>query len=414
MFTKPEKIYKYFYQNIAEIDKKLADLSAFNFATFLNSDDNLLFVNRLQLLSDNFLKKVLNEYLWLDKQLFNFLDLDLINQFLSSPDKDKINLLSDNIKIISSAIGEEDNLDRYNVDEIISCINLSKKDFDFFSIINSLRQELFDQHNRDLIKAIFNYLQKVELYRDWEIKELVVFVLLLNIIWKNFDFLLPVEQSYLLNLFFYISVLIGIPVASILKNSIYQTSNPVDFVVKNKFLADALDKNIEIIPVDKNIQQVADLGEVFKIFLALNQEPSGFVRNSYQADQKVLSDSLVEVLIVYYGLKNANLIDKNYVGEDNEADNYNQEVSDLLSWFIAKSDWNKLLDYYKNKTPRVPFEVLINNFPLFIDLKKPEAVEKISEFTNLLKLNNIISSDKEIIEFHESDGQFHWASWLAK
>lgn len=412
MFTKAEKIYKYFYQNTSEIEKKLVDLSLLNYSTFLSSADVLLMTDRLRLLSDNYTKKETNEYFWLDKQLFNFLDLDLISNCLLSPDKEKINQLVSNLKLVNTAIGEEDGLNRYSVDEIISCINSSKKDFDYFSLIHSLRQELFDQYNRDLVKAILDYLQKVEIYKDWEIKELVVFVFLLNIIWKNFDFLLPAEQTYLLNLFCYISVLVGIPVADILKNSIYQTNNPLDFVVKNKFFADALDKNIEIIPIDENIQQVADLNEVFKNFLAIDQNPDGFVKNTYHADQKVLVDSLVEVLAIYRGLKNADLIKKNYAGEDNEADNYNQEASNLLAWFIAKSDWSKLIEYYKNTTPIVPFDVFIHFLPLFIDLEKPASVEKILEFAGLLKLNNIISNDKEIIEFHESDGKFHWASWL--
>lgn len=412
MFTKPEKIYKYFFQNTAEIEKQLASLAAFNFSSFLNADENILFISRLSLISDNFLKKDLNEYLWLDKQLLNFLDLDLIRQFLSTPDKDKINLLSDNLKLVNTAIGEEDNLVRYSSEEIISCLNLSKKDFGQLSLIHSLRQELLGQYNRDLVKAIFGYLQKVTVYKDWEAKELVVFVLLLNIVWKNFEFILPEEQSYLLSLFFYISVFIGMPVADILKNSIYQTNNPVDFVVKNKFLTEALDKNIEIIPVDEKIEQVADLTEVFKNFLAANQEANIFVKNIYKTSQKVLVDSLVEVLSVYRGLNNSNLIDKNYVGEDSEADSYEQEVSDLLNWFIVKNYWNKLVDYYKNKTPRVSFDVFIENLPRFVDLEKSAAVEKISEFTDLLKSNSIISPDKEIIEFHESDGQFHWAAWI--
>lgn len=412
MFTKAEKIYKYLYQNTSEVEKKLADLSLLNYSTFLNSADVLLVTDRLRLLSDNFTKKETNEYLWLDRQLFNFLDLDLISNFLLSPDNDKINQLVDNLKLVSTAIGEEDGLNRYSVDEIISYINSSKKDFDYFSLIHSLRQELFDQYNRNLIKAIFDYLQKVEKYKDWEIKDLVVFVLLLNIVWKNFDFLLPAEQTYLLSLFCYISTIIGIPVADILKNSIYQTNNPLDFVVKNKFFADALDKNIEIIPIDENIQQVADLNEVFKNFLAADQSPSDFVKNTYHANQKVLVDSLTEVLGIYHGLKNADLIKKNYAGEDNAADDYNQETSNLLAWFIAKSDWNKLVEYYKNTTPRVPFDVFIHFLPLFIDLEKPAAIEKISEFADFLKTNNIISNNKEIIEFHESDGKFHWASWL--
>lgn len=412
MFTKAEKIYKYLYQNTSEVEKKLADLSLLNYSTFLNSADVLLVTERLRLISDNFTKKEVNEFLWLDRQLFNFLDLDLISNFLLSPDNDKINQLVDNLKLVSTAIGEEDGLNRYSVDEIISYINSSKKDFDYFSLIHSLRQELFDQYNRNLIKAIFDYLQKVEKYKDWEIKDLVVFVLLLNIVWKNFDFLLPAEQTYLLSLFCYISTIIGIPVADILKNSIYQTNNPLDFVVKNKFFADALDKNIEIIPIDENIQQVADLNEVFKNFLAADQSPSDFVKNTYHANQKVLVDSLTEVLGIYHGLKNADLIKKNYAGEDNAADDYNQETSNLLAWFIAKSDWNKLVEYYKNTTPRVPFDVFIHFLPLFIDLEKPAAIEKISEFADFLKTNNIISNNKEIIEFHESDGKFHWASWL--
>ena len=48
-------------------------------------------------------------------------------QFLSAPDKDKLNLLSDNLKLVNTAIGEEDNLVRYASNEIIACLNLSKR-----------------------------------------------------------------------------------------------------------------------------------------------------------------------------------------------------------------------------------------------------------------------------------------------
>jgi hypothetical protein len=412
MFNKLNKIYTYFYQNTAEIEKRLTDLSVFDFSTLLSADESLVLTNRLKLVSDNFAKKDLNELLWLDKQMFNFIDSDLIWQFLSSPDKDKMSLLADNLKLVNAAIGEEDNLVRYNSAEISACLNLSKKDFDYFSLIFSLRQELLDQYNRDLVKAIFSYLQKISIYKDWEIKELVVLIYLLNIVWKNFDFILPEEQSYLLSLFFYISVFSGIPVTDILKNSVYQTNNPVAFVVKNNFLAQALDKNIEIIPADEKLEQMVDLAEILKFFSTTDQEANIFVKNNYKTSQKVLIDSLTEVLSVYRGLHASNLIEKNYAGEDSEVDSYEQEVSNLLNWFIVKADWNKLLDYYKNKKVRVPFVVFIENLPRFIDLEKTAAAEKISEFTDLLKSNNIIPSDQEIIEFHESDGQFHWATWI--
>jgi len=414
MFNEKGKIYKYFYQDMAEADKKLASLLRFDSSSFLSSPDQVLFVDRLKLISDNFLKKDLNENFWLDKQLFNFLDLDLVDKFLSSPDKDKVDLLLDNIKLVNTILGEEDNLTRYSSLEIISCLNLSKVDFDYYSLIYSLRQEITDQYNRDLVKAIFAYLQKVELYKDWDIKDLILFVFVINIVWKNFDFLLPVEQTYLLNLFFFISLFIGVPVNNILKNNIYQTNNPVDFVVRNKFFLDALDKNIELVPADENIEKVIDLNEVFKNFSTANQSVDIFVKNNYKVSKKSLLGSLTEALNIYDGLKNSNLIEKNYAGEDNEADVYNKEVSDLLTWFIAKEDWNKIVDYYKNKTAKVSPDVFISILPLFIDLEKSEAVEKISEFTDFLKMNRLIPSNIEIIEYHESDSEFHWTNWVTK
>lgn len=409
MFNKSSKIYTYFFQNTAEIEKRLADLSVFNFASLLSADDSQALTNRLKLVSDNFAKKELNEFLWLDKQLFNFIDLDLIQQFLSAPDKDKINLLSGNLKLVNTAIGEEDNLVRYNSDEIIACLNLSKKDFDYFSLIFSLRQELLDQYNRDLVKAIFSYLQKLSVYKDWEIKELIVLVCLLNIVWKNFEFLLPVEQAYLLNLFFYISIFIGIPVTNILKNSIYQTNNPVDFVVKNQFLAAELEKTIEVVPTDENFAKARDLKYLFDKQFASNLDPISFAKTIYnKPGQEFLANALAQSITIYVGLKNSNLIEKNYAGEDNIADDYDFQFSDLLTYFMVKNDWPKIKAYYQNPKPLVPVKAVIDMLSMFVDLDKSQAIETLSEFTEFLKNEKLLSTDEDIIVYDEQKGKFDW------
>ncbi|MCX6780179.1 MAG: hypothetical protein NT034_03300 [Candidatus Magasanikbacteria bacterium] len=404
-----QKIYKYFYQDLSIIEQSLENLVSFDISRFASLEEVESFKNIINFLNDIVKDKELNEYLWLDKQFFNLLDSILINQVVSSANKQEIDSLIINLKLVSAALGEGNGLARYDVKNIIDCINLSKKDFDYTSLIYSLRQELAGNYSRDLVKAIFVYLQKVEAYKDWEIKDLIVFILLLNIVWKNFDFILPVEQEYILSLFYYVSIFIGIPVGSYLKASIHNTTNnPVDFVLKNKIFFEALQKNIEVVPAQEDISRVADLRDVFVAFISNKSTPNDFANNFYQSNEKVLKSVLIEVLSVFYGLKQANLAEKNYAGEDNIADDFDYQQSELLSWFFAKEEWSKIESYYQQPNPLVPVGVFLNKFNLFIDLNKEEAINKLVEFSEFLKSKKLLSADKEIIIFHESDGQFHW------
>jgi len=71
-----------------------------------------------------------------------------------------------------------------------------------------------------------------------------------------------------------------------------------------------------------------------------------------------------------------------------------------------------MLEYFKDKpTNFVPLKIFLNNF-VEDNLDSELFVEKISAFDNFLKENKILELDKEIIEFHEADGKFHWADWI--
>lgn len=408
-----QKIYKYFYQDLDASQKSLKNLLSFDISKFVSSGEVESFKSITNFLNDIFKDKELNEYGWLDKQLLNLLDFNLINQVVSNPNKQDVDLLLFDLKLVNAVVGGETNLTRYKTADIIDFINLAKKDFDYITLVYSLRQELAGNYNRDLIKAIFGYLQKVNIYKDWETKDLLVFVLLLNIIWKNFDFILPIEQEYLLKLFLYVSVLMGVPVADYLKSYIYNnTNNPVDFVVKHQVFFDAVRQNIEVIPVQADVTRVADLSDVFVGFISAKTTPDNFANNFYQSNEKVLKDILVKVLYIFDKLKQSNLAEKNYAGDENIADDFNYQQSELISWFFAKEEWGNIQKYYSSASPLVAPELFIRIFPLFIDLEKAEAISKLSEFTDFLKNNKIILEDKELIEFHESDNKFHWSQWV--
>lgn len=406
MLDQSKKIYSYFFEDLSVIEKKLLSLESFDYNMSGLSELSDSVKNRILILSNIFKKSDPKEYWPIEKQLLKLIDIKSVDELLANPNFLTLNNTNDNLIIINASLGGEDVFDKYSTDEVNNIFNKSRQNFDYVTLINSLRQEITNRYDRKLIKAIFDYLKKYDFNKSWEIKDIVVFVLSLNIVWKNYEFLLPAEQEYLLKLFFYLSVFIGVPVSNVLIRSVYNTNNPVDFVLKHKFIYDNLKENIEVVPQDETLTKFFDLKEIFENFALSNASVDNFLKENYNTKSKNLISTLSEALKIYEEVKNSNLIEKNYAGEVNIADNFDFQLSELLSWFSAKSEWEKIISYFQMK-PLVPANVFIKNIKEFVDLNKTDAANKVLEFFEVLKQKQIIP-DRDFLIFHESDNQFHW------
>ena len=126
-------------------------------------------------------------------------------------------------------------------------------------------------------------------------------------------------------------------------------------------------------------------------------------------------NALLEALYIYLHLKNADLVQNNQGGELTEEDLYDNDVILLLAWFgIGSSGAASLVKYFKQENPRVSLVGFFERLKEVVDLNNQVTIENIFEFTSALRDNILLSSDQDIIIFHESDGQFHWNDELFK
>ncbi|MBI5729276.1 MAG: hypothetical protein HY983_03510 [Candidatus Magasanikbacteria bacterium] len=348
-----------------------------------------------------------------EQQIARLLDVALVDKFLAeSQNKELGEKLFDHLHLLYIATGNASGLEIYDTPELVEIIVGKKTDYDPLRYVRSLFQSIHGENHHTEALAALVYLRFFVPAAFSSSIEQAVLVLLLDMVWAEYNNLLSEDQLFLAGTYFYQSCILHVPVGEALKSTLYFTTSPEEYAELNKRFVDAIEQNVELVETPGGgSKKFLDLcHQYFKAEGAAAGQKENlkkFIVSLYPASS-VLGEGLLEALRLYVALQQGNLVAPNLGGEKDEADAYGDELANLISYFFDRSSWKKISAYYKNTKAPLPFAGVAREIVKNIDLTKESAPQFLLDFTDFLHQNKLLPDDQELIEFHEEDGQFHW------
>lgn len=399
MIAQQKKIYDWFKNSPDDARKALSDLLK---AQGTSSDIRRYAELFLESVSDN-----TNEYSAYDTQCIRLLDQDIV----AAAD----DLLS-HLRLLAAATDNEPGMESYDEDALSDILSGDKKDYDERQYIHTLRQSIHAENRHNIALMVFLHVGNMDFVKPMSMTEALIRALQLDVLWKDFLNLPEEVQKVLLTRFAYQSIVMGVPVDMGIKDTLYMTTAAVEYFLLSQRLYEYLQANEEQIPLSLDGKTVKSFTELTATLSSqIGDKPSdsstinGFARNLYASETLAhLRAWFSQAMNLYFAIKEARIVEKTLGGETSDADVYENEMKELVQYFFDPADWQKIAAYYKKSKPLVPLINFLNAFPKSIDLEKDVATSTLTKFSDFLHTQHLIPEDKEIIEFHEKDGKFHW------
>ncbi|PIZ94601.1 MAG: hypothetical protein COX81_03120 [Candidatus Magasanikbacteria bacterium CG_4_10_14_0_2_um_filter_37_12] len=363
--------------------------------------------------------------IWLqDKEILSFLQIDLVEQFITNPNDENIkNILLQQLEYLSVATSNElHQLDLYYTDDIKKILSGQMPGYSVLSFIYTLRQAMigFDTIPYISVLAPFLEITSVQEQASYDWTDALMINMILRVAWGD-GFYRSADayiQISLMESYLYKSIVLGIPVRQKLEEYLHNAIDLVDFVFYSDFLLDLVNHNRENIPLDVSGTKFLPVLDLVKNF----ESNSGtdvldgyklqkFVDSMYadQVGREKYKNWLREFMYIVTRIKRASLVDNIASDDENsdEAKEKNEHIK-LYQWFFDPEQWNKISLYYQKKTPLVPLYTFLKPITENYNLKDDLVVEKISEFSDFLLREGIFSGEDSIIIFDEKQGGFVW------
>jgi len=300
--------------------------------------------------------------------------------------------------------------------------NTTINEVEKFRILNTLVFLLNDDENREvgrieLPKILASGVAVHKKLYNWE--EAIRLFLILTLVIKEFSSLPESVQYFIINNYFYCAQVFGIPINKMMERALYETRNIQSYIEKNLIFLDAVKRNEEIVLIGKDLQVEISIGELLGKYIDkklpdLNSEKniSVYLEDLYVdvKEKSLYIKWLKSFFSLYFYLEQANLISNNVGGELNEKEIADNELIKLCTFFaLGPIGFDEIIKYYQNQEKiNVPLNRFINQLKKLVSLKDEGVIEDLIKLTNILRDNNIIFDSDELIEYHESDNQFHW------
>jgi len=300
----------------------------------------------------------------------------------------------------------------YSLEECLQAFTQNKIPTDLVRIARSLKEMGKNEDAKELCEKLAQFTATGELFRQdtytWE--ETIVVAMIAHTVYGKFFGLSEEAQKALLKNCFLRALAVGVPVREALQKSIYNTRTGVTYLLANQVLFDAIRENSEKIFGTEKVfstlvrEYLTFGGDVFE----KQEKQDEFLKTVSIADAFV-SALVTEGLSIAVHLKNLDLVEKNRGEELSDAEQYQNDVIQLLYMFgIGKDGQEELKKYFSGASPRVSLNSFFQRLRETVDLKDDVSIENMVEFTDFLHTNNFLPSDKELISFNEADGQFSW------
>lgn len=341
--------------------------------------------------------------------------IDVVELEVSVGDKQSVisETLEFQASVVAAFLGQVSNTTIYDLEKIKSFLKGDEVGVDKKSLVFSLRQDLNHPDGRDAaLYFIKNILNKINNHEDFSWYQTVVFIVLYHTAFRYFDSFDDGTQKSLLKFSLFTAVLVGVPVRDQLAKFLYDTDNVSDLLIDNQLLYDAISNNEEKIYLEG---KALDLKILVSDFVAKNDDilnvdlikkyVGGLASNG---DSEKIKDAVVECINIYSLVHEVKLVDHNSSQDLPESEIAFRQTEKLLLLFANRVHWPEMLEYFTEKEGNyVSWKSFLRGF-VDADLGDEAVVEKITFFGEFLKTNGFLKADQDLIEYHESDNQFHW------
>lgn len=256
-----------------------------------------------------------------------FLDKDLLEIFYNDPkDKEMRDALSLELILVSAATGNVTGLSAYTDEEMLDI--LKGKEVPFYDdalFVYTLRKSFEGNVSNTLFSAMIKTLPGVATVPDnvkmyyWD--EMFLLSVMLHAIWRHFLYLSQNDQLFLLQNYFYQSVIIGAPVKFELQETAKLAVSRRQGDGMGRFLIESLLSGKETVPSKTLMREGKITSDVFKDFMNKSANEAintlvleKFVSDMYrgQEDSEFFAAWLRETLSIVWSIRTGEILKINY------------------------------------------------------------------------------------------------------
>ncbi len=419
--TSEQTIFQWFAGSFGDAKKMLYDLNNFSPPSYIQTNQEMFFEMK-DLVSS------LLEYGSLElesherenyESLINLLDRQVLGNFLLNKDEDSLREVVFMLRPVAISLNISLNIGIYTPEELFSILSEEGGGYELDRMLFTLKQASMGQDQESYTDILLPYLdidavvnQKIF---SWE--DALTLTIMLQAVWSYFSLLDVFDKARLIESYTYKSIVLGIPVRHYLEEFLYNTTDVINYAFSNDMILRSLDDSRETLPVDISEGNYQSLKEIINKYAPQTGESSidsygqtESIRNIYQGQKNrdKYVNWLLETVYIVNHVQDFDLVEMPKYKEVTEETLASDELIQLLQWFYNKNTWPKIVEYYRQEKPRIVLNAIFLELFRHYDLAKQNVVDMLIDFTELLKKEKIIDSEKDIIEFHEEDGHFHW------
>ena len=406
----------YHIQPYKEIEKNILVLSDFFVDQGITEVGNNLGSDIVKLSLEIKTKDIANLEWTVKERIISMIDKDLLSAIQREKGtKNESAILNEQLKLILSFLRRIPGCRLYSVSDVNAILAGVKPNYDKLNLAFTMRDALATKEGRDMALYIINYLCE-EKWRSenmsWD--EAFEETLYLHVAFSYFSLIGRALRAKLLRFCFYRALVANVPVKFFLEAYLRETTDPVAYFEECSFLWNNLAENTEQVLIRTDGSEKEFLFRLYKeSSVNLGDELDVKMLGKYskqkydgQSNSEVFAKWLYHALSIMRLIENGVLIKKNRSGEPTEKNLYENELAQLYVWFLDRQ-WAKISEYYHGQDP-----ISLSNFllPLAsgVDFEDARIINLYVEFNDFLHEKDLLPKDKDIIIFHESDGQFHW------
>lgn len=333
--------------------------------------------------------------------------------------------LENQFEIILYVLGQRQFITPYSVDEFIGFfVNIEQAEAGRF-ITTLIHAKLDEKDIYPLIEFIFESIlgdedtldtQDVEIWFNW-----LVIYYALDLVWFHFSRLSDLQKDYLLKNYFYRSIVMGLPIEKFISDYLSESLDIIEFFSRHKVIQDSLNNNQESVLTDLNKNSFELFTDLLNKYIALNKDNyldgykmNDFLNNVYGSytGREPFINWLRKGFALYFSIKEAMLVDwDELVVSDPVIYNYEKEMSKAVFCFVFGGNFlNKIVDFLQNKS--FGLSALVRTIKSIVDLTNEKDIERIMNLNSVLKQNNLLSSDEDLVHFDEQKNEFVWSDQL--
>lgn len=353
------------------------------------------------------------------KDLLKYFTLEEINNLVRKKGEVSNEML-EKVRLVSFASGANTTLNAYGVQELVE-LNKQMVIKDYYRLLYTLRVALLNESKYEYARQAMALLSIILSDKKATITKISITISQIFLLaWSAFDYLSEEEQSQLFKNYFLLAISANVDIYNDIKKVISETPGFFNYLSKHSNYVKWLEGSNEEVSINnKDIL----LKNLFVSFYTQFKTAPKISANKYlekyfsktSSNDAILISVLSAGVNIYESLKTASLVkynDKLYMSGA-QVDLIQVDLTQLFEWFLDKSLWPKIVDYFKNEKSLVNLDVFMSYCYYDFELTEKTAV-LLLDFFEILKKNKIIDSDKEYLVFHESDNQFHWNEEVLK